>query len=110
MSDHLNPANVQKRLNEAAEAGKVKSRRELAAFDTQLLDSEIQQATNIVISCQRKYGLRKSTVQNLEALRDEVLTRLAEIGVLATFDPTPCMYGEPPVVEFIGRVAGHSIH
>lgn len=110
MSNHLNPANVQKRLDAAHEAGKIKSAKQLADFSTELLDSEIQQAVKIVASLQQSYAHKANSVENLDKLRDEVLTRLSEINILASFDPTPCFYGEPPVVEFVGKVSTDSIH
>lgn len=73
----------------------------------ELNDEEIQKAFQIVIDIQERYKLRPATEANLEALKDEVLTRLAnDVNVLAKFDPTPLLQGEPPVVEFIGKVAG----
>jgi vacuolar-type H+-ATPase subunit I/STV1 len=110
MSNHLNPANVQKRLDAAHDAGKVKSAKQLADFSTELLDSEIQQAVKIIAGLQQSYAHRANTVENLDKLRDEVLTRLSDINILATFDPTPCFYGEPPVVEFVGKVSTDAIH
>jgi vacuolar-type H+-ATPase subunit I/STV1 len=110
MSNHLNPANVQKRLDDAHEAGKINSAKQLADFSTELLDSEIQQAVKIIASLQQSYAHKANTVENLDKLRDEVLTRLSEVSILASFDPTPCFYGEPPVVEFIGKVSTDAIH
>jgi hypothetical protein len=57
-----------------------------------------------------KYANKPNTADNLERLRDEVLTRLSEINILATLDPAPCFYGEPPIVEIIGKVATDPIH
>jgi hypothetical protein len=110
MSNHLNPANVQQRLDKAQDAGKVTSGKQLADFSTELLDSEIQQAVKVVGALQMKYARMANSVTNLEKLRDEALTRLSEIGILATFDPAPCFYGEPPIVEFVGKVNTDAIH
>lgn len=79
---------------------------ELAHFASDLLDSEARQVFDIVLGIQMKYQHRANSVDNLEALRDECLTKLAQIGILATVDPAPCFYGEPPVIEIIGKVAG----
>lgn len=87
---------------------KVKSRQQLSDYAIQELhDDEVIKVAQIVNAARNKYRGRPNTPQNLEMLRDEMLTRFAEIGVLAEFDPTPCFYGEPPVVEIKGRVAGH---
>lgn len=107
---HLNPHHANERFDQAQEAGKIKSAKQLAEFSTELLDSEIQQAVVIIKGLQTKYSRMANSVANLEKLRDEALTRMAEIGVLASFDPTPCFYGDPPVLEFIGKVAGDAIH
>lgn len=82
----------------------IKSEKELAGVATDLQDTEIQQVIAVVYQIQAKYAHRANTAANLEALRDEALTRLADIGVLATVDPSPCFYGEPPVIEIIGKV------
>jgi len=77
---------------------------------TELTDDEIGKAFAIVVDIQSKYAHRANTVENLEFLRDEVTTRLAEVGVLVSIDPTPCFYGEAPIVDFLGKVAGDAIH
>lgn len=88
----------------------IHSGKEFAGFATELLDTEIQEAIRIIVSLQNKYAHRANTPENLEMLRDEALTRLAEMGILATLDPAPCFYGEPPILEIIGKVAGDPIH
>lgn len=86
---------------------KISSLKDLSRATTlELTDSEVQEVFQIITSIQGRYALKLSTPENLDALRDEVLTRLAEKGVLATFDPVPIMNGEPPTVEIIGKVAG----
>lgn len=82
----------------------IRSGKELAGVATDLQESEIQQVAVVVYDIQRRYAHRPNTAANLEALRDEVLTKLADIGILATVDPTPCFYGEPPVVEIVGKI------
>lgn len=69
-----------------------------------LTDSEITRTFQIVQLVRDKYSGKANTAENLDALRDEVLTRLMEIGVLATLDPAPVFYGEPPTLEIIGKV------
>jgi hypothetical protein len=66
--------------------------------------SEITATFKIVEAVRLKYSRAANSPDNLDKLRDEVLTRLMEIGVLATLDPAPCFYGEPPVLEIIGKV------
>lgn len=89
--------------------GIVRSGKELALNATDLTDEEVKDAFAVVVQLQQKWATRPFTESNLEALRDEALTRLAEIGVLATFDPAPCLHGEPPVVEFLGKVASDNV-
>lgn len=85
--------------------GKITSGRQFAENAANLLDSDVQRIVDIVVGdIQAKYAYKANNVANLEALRDEVLTRLMEVGILATFDPTPCFYGEPPELEILGRV------
>lgn len=69
-----------------------------------LTDSEITQVFKIVTLVRAKYSGLHNTPENLEKLRDETLTRLMEIGVLATLDPAPCFHGEPPVIEILGKI------
>lgn len=75
-----------------------------------LTDEEIQKAFNVVVSAQRKYSDKPNSEAWLEKLRDEVLHRMAEIGILASFDPTPCFYGDPPEFEILGKVSGDPYH
>lgn len=85
--------------------GKVTTGRQFAENASELLDSDVQRIIEIVVGdVQQKYAYKANTAANLEALRDEVLTRLMEIGILASFDPTPCMYGDPPELEILGRI------
>jgi hypothetical protein len=69
-----------------------------------LTDSEITEVFKIIALVQDKYATKANTAENLEKLRDETLTRLMDMGVLATLDPAPCFYGEPPVIEIVGKV------
>lgn len=89
---------------------KISSGKELAQVASDLTDEEIQKTVTIVNYTRSKYAGKSNTVQNLEALRDEILTRLSDIGVLATIDPAPAYYGEPPIVEIIGKVGTDPIH
>lgn len=82
----------------------------LVQIAQELTDEEIAQAGEILFSLQRKWGTRPNTPENLESLRDEGLTRMADIGILASFDPTPCFYGEPPTFVIEGKITGHNDH
>lgn len=84
--------------------------RDFAHSAADLTDVEITRFFKVVEEVRVKYAGRKNTVENLESLRDETLTRLMDIGILATMDPTPCFYGEPPVIEVVGKVASDSVH
>jgi hypothetical protein len=74
-----------------------------------LTDSEITETFKIVALVREKYARTANTPENLDKLRDEVLTRLMEIGVLATLDPAPCLYGEPPIIEILGKVSDDKV-
>lgn len=74
-----------------------------------LTDSEISEVFKIVELVRTKYSGRPNTAENLEALRDEALTRLMDKGILATLDPAPCFYGEPPTIEIIGKIKEDTI-
>jgi len=80
------------------------------ALTMELNDDEIKKVAIIIAEVQGRYAMRPNTPTVLEQLRDEVLTKLSEIGVAASFDPTPCFYGEPPIVDIIGKVSGDAIH
>lgn len=85
--------------------GKVTTGKQFAQNAADLLDTDVRRIVEIVVGdIQQRYAFKANTARNLDALRDEVLTRLMEIGILATFDPTPCLYGEPPELEIIGRL------
>lgn len=88
----------------------IKSTSQLAQFSTELTDAEVKAVGTIIGRLVMKYGRKANTVENLDALRDEALTKLSEIGILATLDPAPCFYGEPPIVEIIGKVDGDGLH
>lgn len=75
-----------------------------------LTDEEVTKLFRVVEEVRYKYSGKPNTADNLEHLRDETLTRLMDIGILATLDPAPCFYGEPPVIEVIGKVATDALH
>jgi hypothetical protein len=89
---------------------RVGSPEELVGLATDLTDYEVMKVGQIVTDLVSRYGHRANNADNLNALRDEALTRFAEIGILATLDPAPCFHGEPPTIEIIGKVTGHDDH
>lgn len=89
---------------------RIKSGKQFAQYASELLDTEVQQAYRVIIACRNRYAGLPNTAENLDKLRDEVVTKLAEIGILATLDPAPCLYGEPPTVEILGKVSTDSTH
>ena len=88
----------------------ITSEKQFVHFNDELTDSEAVAAVRIVAHVQEKYQFMTATKENLEAMRDELLTRLMEMNILAEVDPAPVLNGEPPVVEFIGKIAGDDIH
>jgi len=89
----------------------ITSTKQLAGFAQDLSDIEVGQVGKLIGQLQRKYAHKPNSPEMLDQLRDEVITRLAEdMGILATLDPTPCFHGEPPIVEIVGKVAGHSFN
>jgi hypothetical protein len=97
-------------MRDPQDVGKIRSAKEFVTHSSELLDSEAQQVMRVMYQIQAKYARRPNTVDQLEALRDETLTRLMDIGIIATVDPTPCFYGEPPVVEIVGKVPTDNLH
>jgi len=90
---------------------RISSTAKLATYATELTDEEVKKIGKMVAQLVSKYGARSNTPANLNALRDEALSRLAsEMNILATLDPAPCFYGEPPTIEIIGKMPGDSIH
>lgn len=82
----------------------IKTDKQLADTATELLDADIEQVVKLHVAIQEKYKARPNTAKNLEALRDEYLTRMAEIGILASIDPTPALFGKEPIVDIVGKV------
>lgn len=79
------------------------------ALTLEMNDDQIKQAYQIVIDIQERYKFRPATEPVLKELGDEVVHRLASVGVLASFDPVPLAEGKPPIVEFVGAVPGSQI-
>jgi hypothetical protein len=81
----------------------IHSPKQFVHWSDELTDTESTQAVKVIAEVQEKYKNRTNSVENLEELRDEVLYKLMEIGIVAEFDPTPCFYGEPPILEIKGK-------
>jgi hypothetical protein len=77
---------------------------------TDLLDHEVVKIGEIVGAVVAKWGRKPNTPENLEACRDELLYRAAEMGILCEFDPTPAFYGRPPILEIKGKFSTDPIH
>jgi hypothetical protein len=91
--------------------GLVHTQRDLSqGLTLELTDDEIRQLGTVIGQLHQKYLRLPNTVENLEALRDEATTKCAEIGILVSIDPTPAFYGEPPILDVLGKVAGDPIH
>lgn len=88
----------------------VKSMTDLVYKASDMMDYEVQEIATVLYDISARYSRKSNTVQNLEEMRDEILTRLAEINVVAEVDPAPCLYGEPPEVEIKGKIASDDIH
>lgn len=88
----------------------IKSEKQMVHFADELTDTEAVTVTRLIGECQMKWAHKANTKENLEYLRDEVLTKLMGYNILAEFDPAPCFYGEPPIVEIRGKVPGDPIH
>lgn len=92
------------------------------ALTLDLTDGEIQRAIQIITSVARKWrsifayrlGPHSSftidqAMKLVDNFEDEVKTQLAEeLDLLATVDVTPVFEGQPPVVELLGALPGHS--
>lgn len=90
---------------------RITSRKQFVHWSDELTDSEAIKAVELIGRIQVKYQHKTNTKDNLFALRDEALTRLAEeLNILAELDVTPCFYGEPPVLEIKGKMAVDDIH
>ncbi len=89
---------------------KIKSPTQFVHWSDELTDAEAVEAVKVIGRVQEKYAHMRNSKENLEALRDEALTKLMDIGILAELDPSPCFYGEPPVLEIRGKVSTDPIH
>lgn len=88
----------------------IHSAKQFVHWQDELTDEEAVAAVKIVAEIQAKYAHRPNTKENLEELRDEALTRLMALNIVAELDPSPCFHGEPPILEIRGKVAGDPIH
>lgn len=88
----------------------VKSMEDLVYKASDLTDFEVKELSAVIYDVSTRFSRKTNTVKNLEEMRDEILTRLADINVLAEVDPAPCLYGKPPEVTIIGKVNTDDIH
>jgi hypothetical protein len=72
----------------------------------ELTDSEAQAVLTEVLKIQEKYQYRYATKANLDSMADEITTKMYEMGVLVTFDPTPLLEGDAPHLEILGKITG----
>ena len=112
MSEESVPVNLPgPSVNMDVNDGMVRTPKEFSqGLTLELSDEEIAKAFAIIVEVSNKYKHKIATVETLEALRDEAVTRLAEISVLATVDVAPVLNGEPPAIEILGKVSGDPIH
>jgi hypothetical protein len=76
-----------------------------------LTDDEIASAFKVIAEVNMRYRYLQATRENLEAMGDEIVYRLAdETSILSKYDPVPLASGGHPEVELIGKVDGDSIH
>jgi hypothetical protein len=88
----------------------IRNEKDFVHIASDLTDIEAQNAFKTIVQITNRYSKRANTVENLEMLRDEVLTRLAEQNILASLDPSPCLYGDPPLVTIEGKIASDYTH
>lgn len=99
-----------KRLQDRYNDDMVTDMTDFALKATDLQDHEVVKIGEIVGDVVRKWGRKANTPENLEACRDELLYRAAEMGILCEFDPTPAFYGEPPILDIKGKFSTDPIH
>lgn len=89
-----------------------KSTRDFSGMLTMdLTDDEIAQAYRIIISTRNRYANLTATPENLSALGDEMVYRLAdEAGILSKFDPVPIAEGGFPEIELIAKVDSSDLY
>jgi hypothetical protein len=85
---------------------RIRDRKQLVEFASELQDTEAEKVARIVYKASIKWSRRRASVENLEAMRDEILNNLAQVGILATVDVAPILNGEPPCVEILGHISG----
>lgn len=89
-----------------------KSARDFSGMLTMdLTDDEIAQAYKIIIETRNRHSHKIASPENLSALGDEIVYRLAdEAGILSKFDPVPIADGGYPEIELIGKIGTDDIH
>lgn len=90
--------------------GRISNTKQLVDNAIDLTDEEVKSVGKIWGELNQRYAFKANSASNLDALRDEALTRFAALGLRASMDVSPCLYGDPPVIDFVGRVAFDPIH
>ena len=72
-----------------------------------LYDEEVVRIHHVAFDLTRKWSHREATKGNLELLEREAVSRLADIGFIATVDTIPCLLGQPPSITIVDRVEPH---
>jgi hypothetical protein len=72
----------------------------------ELTDSEVVAVTQEILKIQEKYRYKYATKANLDSMADEITTKMYNMGVLVTFDPTPLLEGDAPHLEILGKIGG----
>lgn len=89
---------------------RIQSGKQLAENAANMYDSDVRMIGEVVTALSHKYSKLPNTAPNLEKLRDEALTKLAEKGILVEIDVTPCFYGQPPNIDILGKVSTDDFH
>lgn len=89
---------------------RIRSEKQMAYWASDLLDSEVKEVFQVVYSIQGRYAKMAATSENLNAMRDEILTRLMDMNIVAEIDIAPFYSGEPPTIEIIGKVKSDPQH
>lgn len=83
----------------------VSSKKDLAKIATgSLSDEEVYEVGQVVGQLVEKYAFLPATENNLARLDDEATDRLYRLGYLVHLDVEPCLSGQPPIIDIMGKV------
>jgi hypothetical protein len=105
------------------DSGVVKTSKQFSdALTLDLTDAQAAQSVQIIKKIKDKYQAKfiakfnspGFTIEDAEKAVDEmademVYTLASEADMLATVDGTPVLEGEPPMIEIVGALSGHSV-